>query len=141
MPRKPKSPEVPQGEIQVPNKRRYICPPDALWGGFINIRLNDNQREAFYEWEAANAAHIGGYHEDHLGEGIKSSFAYDEENQAFICTYTGRLVDMVQSRYSVSSRAGTITQALSLAVYKHEVLAEGDYIRFSGSVKEFLQFG
>ena len=88
-----------------------------------------------------NAAHIGGYHEDHLGEGIKSSFAYDEENRAFICTYTGRLVDMVQSRYSVSSRAGTITQALSLAVYKHEVLAEGDYIRFSGSVKEFLQFG
>lgn len=141
MPRKSKSPEVQPAVTQDKPPRRYVCAPDALWGGFINIRLTENQRETFYEWEAANAVHIGGYHEDHLGAGIKSSFAYDEENQAFICTYTGRLVDMVQMRYSVSSRSSTITQALALAVYKHEVLAEGDYIRFSGSVKEFLQFG
>jgi len=141
MPRKSKSPEVQKSEILVPNNRRFVCLPDAPWGGFINIRLSENQRNDFYEWEAANVAHVAGYHEDHLGEGIKSSFAYDEENQAYICTYTGRLVDMVQSRYSVSSRSGTINQALALAVYKHEVLAAGDYIRFSGSVKEFLQFG
>jgi hypothetical protein len=121
--------------------RRYVCPPDALWGGFINIRLSDSQRDDFHQWEASNAAHIGAMHEDHLYQGIKSSIAYDDENEAFIVTYTGRLVDMVQSRYSVSSRSSSLHQALALAVYKHDVMGEGDYKRFSSGVKEFMQFG
>lgn len=141
MPRKPSNkPEVPPSE-DPKEPRRYTCLPDALWGGFINIRISDSQRDDFHDWEAANATHIAAYHEDLLYQGIKTSFAYDDENQAFIVTFTGRLVDMVQSRYSVSSRAATLLQSLSLAVYKHVVLAEGDYIRFSSGVKQFMQFG
>lgn len=141
MSRKTKSVSPPQQTPESKVLRRYDCEQDAIWGGFINIRLSDEMRAHFHEWEAAYSAHISGYWEDHLGAGIKISFAYDETNSAFIVTYTGRLVGQVGSRYAVSSRAGTIQQALALAVYKHEVLAEGDYIRFSSGVREFLQFG
>jgi len=137
-----KNPVIPPQTVPVSHtERRYDCEDGATWGGFINIRINDDARETFHQWEAAYSAHISGYMEDHLAAGIKVSFAYDDVNQAFIVTYTGRLVDAVPSRYACSSRAGTITQALALAVYKHEVLAEGDYIRFSGGTKQFLQFG
>jgi len=141
MPRKTNNKGSEVEPVEISALRRYVCAPEATWGGFINIRINDKQREDFHDWEAANAAHVAGYFEDHLSEGMKISFAYDDENQAFIVTYTGRLVNMVGMRYAVSSRAGTVTQAMALAAYKHEVLAEGDYIRFSSSVKEFMQFG
>jgi len=141
MPRKSRKNDLDESSKDIATLRRYVCSPDALWGGFINIRINEKQREDFHDWEAANAAHVAGYFEDHLAEGMKISFAYDDENQAFIVTYTGRLVNQVGMRYAVSSRSATVTQAMALAAYKHEVLAEGDYIRFSASVKEFLQFG
>lgn len=139
----PKSKTSP--EFDTPQKNveqgKYWAPPDAGWGGFINVRISDTQREDFHAWEQANAAHIGAYYEDHLSEGIKFSAAYDRENESFVVSYTGRLVALSPDRFCVTSRAGTLPQALALAVYKHEVMAEGDYIRFGSSGKQFLKFG
>lgn len=141
MPRSRKtSPDLDTPEKNV-ERGKYWLPQDAGWGGFINVRLNDKQKDDFYAWEAAHAAHIGAYYEDHLGEGIKFSASYDRENECYIVTYTGKLVSLTHDRYSCTSRAGTLSQALALAVYKHEVMAEGDYIRFGSGGKEFLKFG
>lgn len=130
--------DTPQKNVE---QGKYWLPQDAGWGGFINVRLNDKQREAFHAWEAANVVHIGAYYEDHLSEGIKFGASYDRENECFIVTYTGKLVGISGDRFSCTSRAGTLGQALALAVYKHEVMAEGDYIRFGSGGKEFLKFG
>jgi len=141
MPKTPVStPALDTPEDNVP-QGRYWAPQEAGWGGFINVRLSDSQRENFHEWEAANSAHIGAFYEDHLGEGIKFSAAYDRENESYVVSYTGRLVAISPDRFCVTSRAGTLSQALALAVYKHEVMAEGDYIRFGSGGKQFLKFG
>lgn len=141
MPRKTTS----KSELDTPQKNteqgKYWLPPEAGWGGFINVRLSDKQREDFHSWEAANAVHIAGYMDDHLGEGMKIAFAYDRENECVIVTYTGKLVAMSGDRFCATSRASTTQQALALAAYKHEVMAEGDYIRFGSGGKEFLKFG
>lgn len=134
-----------KSELDTPTKNttqgKYWASPEAGWGGFINVRINDKQRDDFHSWEAANAAHIGAYYEDHLNEGIKFSAVYDRENECYVVSYTGALVGISSDRFSVTSRAGTLSQALALAVYKHVVLAEGDYIRFGSGGKEFLKFG
>lgn len=136
---------TPRSELDTPETNieqgKYWSPPEAGWGGFINVRLSDKQREDFHSWEASNSAHIGAYYEDHLCEGVKFSASYDRENECFIVSYTGRLVAISPDRFCVTSRAGTLPQALALAVYKHEVMAEGDYIRFGSGGREFLKFG
>lgn len=48
MARKRKSPVAPP-EKHVPDQQ-YDIPGDAPWGGFINIRLDEEQRTEFYNW-------------------------------------------------------------------------------------------
>lgn len=141
MPRKPKT----SPDLDTPAKNveqgKYWLPSEAGWGGFINVRMTEQAKEDFFSWESANAVHIAGYVDDHIGEGIKLGLAYDRENECVIVTYTGKLVAISPDRFCCTSRAGTTQQALALAVYKHEVMAEGDYIRFGANAKGFLSFG
>lgn len=114
----------------------YFCDPEAVWGGFINIRLDDEQKALFFEWLEGNAQFVSGYIEDLLGEEAKVTIVYDLANQCYVVTVAGTLVGGSTERYVSASRAGTLPEAFALTAWKHFVLAEGDYgnYRTNGSM-------
>lgn len=140
MPRKVKPPVLTSENL--PSNQPYLLPSDAPWGGFINIRLSEEQHEEFFAWDEENADHVSGYFEEMLGAGIKASFSYDAHNQCFILAVTGALMGSTPlSRFCSSSRAGTLPQVISLTVWKHVVLAHGDYGNYRPKNGSFMSFG
>lgn len=141
MARRKKSSDFPQ-ESPAPHSRgKYECKPDALWGGFVNIRLNDDHKAAFTEWQSQNSIYVWQAFEDLLGLGMKVSFGYDAENECTIVTFTGRLLAAADDRRCVTSRHATAELALALAVWKHTELARGYYDAFAGDDKRVMNFG
>lgn len=119
----------------------YYTDNEAVWGGFINIRLDDEQKSSFYAWYEDNHPTISKLLEDAICEGVKHGLAYDGKHQTFISTFTGALVLNSTERYVSTSRAGTMLEAIGLAVWKHFVLCDGDYGNYKPSNSAFLTWG
>ena len=119
----------------------YWLPPDAKWGGFLNVKLDEAQKSAFYRFADENR----GFHwlalDDALSQGLKFGATYDRENQAYVVTLTGALVVGSNERYCSTSRAGTLDEAIAVAMYKHDVMAQGDYSDFMPRTGTFKQWG
>lgn len=141
MPRKRKTPTDGDTQTGTTQQGIYWLPNDARWGGFINIRLGDGDREEFASWDAENPNVGWQVLEDVMGEGAKVGFAYDRKNQCVILTFTGALVANSNERYCVTSRAGTIREAIQLAGWKHFILAHGDYGAFSPKTGKLNNWG
>lgn len=139
MPRKKKNTPVP--ETKQVEQGVYWLPNDAAWGGFINIRLDEEQKSSFLAWFAATPEAIHPLLDDVLIEGMKVAFAYDRENQCYIVTFTGALVSNSNERYCATSRAGTLTECLGLACWKHFYLADGDYGNFKPKTGQMNNWG
>lgn len=140
MPRKKFTPkqDTPKQEVE---QGIFWLPSEAPWGGFVNVKLTDIQRKDFYAWYAEPPATLLTYLDDIIGEGMKVSFAYDRENQCYIVTYTGALMERRDSRFACSSRAATFEEALALSVWKHVVLALGDYGNWKPRTGEMFSWG
>lgn len=133
-----KTPLIEEKQIE---RGAYWLPNDAAWGGFINIRLDDEQKQTFFTWFADAGTAIHTLLDDVLIEGMKVAFAYDRENQCYIVTFTGALVGNSNERYCATSRAGTLTECLGLAVWKHFYLADGDYGNFKPKTGQLNNWG
>lgn len=127
MPRSKKS--IPS--LDTPDKTikqgKFWLSNDAPWGGFINVSLTDSDKEEFESWLVEHAAEVPSMLDDLLGEGMKYGCAYDRENQCYIATLTGALIEKSNVRCCVTSRAGTWREADALTVWKHYILCAGDY--------------
>lgn len=123
------------------NKPAFYCEPNAPWGGYINIRIDDKQKEQFFEWLEGNREHIIPSMIDMQATGLKFTMSFDHENDCFIVSVTGALVVPYPDRYCVTSRAGEMSQALALAVWKHYVVANADYTNWLPKTGGFKQFG
>lgn len=139
MPRVRKTPAIPNPTK--PIEQTYAVEPDAGWGGFINVRLGDEDHDRFSQWWSDHAVEVQGMFEDALGAGLKITFAYDAENQCFVCSWTGRLVSASKDRFCVTSRAGTLNEALALSVWKHVAYAHGDYSDYSPKERQLRLWG
>lgn len=126
MPRKKKS-NTPQVKV---DRGVFYCSPDAVWGGFLNVRLDAEQIEQFQGWFAVNGENFDHLFIEFLDEEGKVTAVYDRENQCYIVSFVGALCDGSNERYVSTSRASTFREATALAVWKHFVLAEGDYSNF-----------
>lgn len=127
----PRKKAVPTKNTPPPElKGEYWLPPEAEWGGFINIRLDDEQKQQFTEYYAAFSEEIPSALDDLLGKGMKFSVSYDHENQSYVASFTGRLVRSMDLRCSTSSRHSTFQEAVALLVWKHHAMADGDYGNF-----------
>lgn len=140
MPRKSK-PSVPQ-EQPATERQPYLLDSEAPWGGFINIRLEDEQKAQFFAWEEENNEHVSSYFDEMLGAGLKASFSFDATNECYILAVTGALMGSTpQSRFCSSSRAASLRQVMALTVWKHVVLAKGDYGNYRPKGGGFMSFG
>ena len=130
----PETPEVPRQPYKLDDK--------AKWGGFINIRLSDEQKAGFFAWCEKNPTVGGQLLDDMLGAGCKVTLAYDAEHEAYIVTVTGALVgEDPASRYASTSRAGTMNEVVALTVWKHFVLCDGEYGNYKPRDSSFMRWG
>lgn len=123
-------------------RQPYFLESDAPWGGFINIRLSDQQKEEFHAWQEDNHEFSARYFDEMLGSGIKASFSYDAHNECYVLAVTGALVlDIASSRFCSTSRAGSMAEVVDLTVWKHDVLARGNYGNYKPKTGAFLSWG
>lgn len=127
MPRKPKEPTINEAIAAKAAQGIYWLPNDAPWGGFINVNVNDSEKEAFGFWVVENERDVPAMLDDLLAEGMKYGVSYDRENECFIVTLTGGLVEKANLRCCVTSRSGTHGEAVALAIWKHYILCAGNY--------------
>lgn len=120
---------------------RFFCASDADWGGFINVRMTEELKERFYEWLGENQKHIIPSMIDMQSQGLKFTLSWDHENVCFIVTVTGALLAPYPERYCITSRAGEMSDAIGLAVWKHYELTKGDYGAYRPQSGGFGNFG
>lgn len=136
-----RSPRKPKPEDTQRQNRTYHLDSDADWGGFINIRLTDDQKLEFSTWYEENVNQGGFILDDLLGQGMKVGFSYDDENQCYICTFTGALVRDSAERWCMTTRASTFAEVIALSCWKHVHLAHGEYGGFAPKRGNFPNWG
>lgn len=120
----------------------YFSPADAEWVGFINIRLSDNQKLEFAAWWEKNDHLVGDAIEELLALGMKVAVSFDFQHDVFIVSVTGNLlIENPPSRASSTSRASSLREAYALVVFKHYVVAKGNYGNFRPKDSSFLSWG
>lgn len=139
MPRKQRDRNT-SARVDVNASRRYFCPTDADWGGYINLRVAEEERMDFDGWRVEEAANIAEYWQQALVDGLKFSVTYDAENSAYIATFVGAGCKADKARYSLSARGADLFEATELLLYKHMVLLDGDWSGFNPS-KGRVTFG
>ena len=139
MPRavKPKS----NGSFGDDNRTTSQRQVDPQWGGFLNLRLTEEEVASFKDWSSDPATQIWVIFVDVLNGDLKYSIAWDKENQCYIASLTGRLIPGQETRYATSARAMTWEEATALLLYKHTVLADGNWANFMPRTGTLNQFG
>lgn len=138
MPRARKNPDA--SSSSDPKQARRAA-DNAEWGGFINIAMTDEEKTAARNWITAFSGEVDSYLSDAVWEGLKLSVSADVSNECFIATFTGLPYLGSKLRCSLSARGATMWEATALLVYKHYVLAEGDWGKFTASGKKKDNFG
>ena len=126
MPRSRKSPKN-DAQSKVNSTGKYFLDGDARWGGFINVKLDDEQKERFVLWRDSSPSEGFVLFNSIVDEGMRCTLTYDGTNESYTCSFTGKLVSNSNERYCVTSRAGTMYDVMALAAWKHSILLEGSY--------------
>lgn len=113
--------------------RLYYCASEAPWGGYVNLRVSEDERQDFDDWTVEEAASLGRYLETATVEGLKLSVTYDAENSSYIATFTGAGCHGDKARYCLTARSSDLTEAINLLLYKHLVLLDGDWGAYAPS--------
>lgn len=113
---------------------------EVVWGGFINIRLTDENKADFERWFIAEQIRIWQYVEDALAQNLKISFSWDSENECYISSFIGAGVDGSNERYCLPARSNRLDESIALLVYKHVVICDcdwGGYMPRTGTVNNW----
>lgn len=91
--------------------------PKFEWKGFINVRLSEEQKAAFLEWDVQDSDVWDGV-ATYAEGGYKFNVSYSATNSSFNCTITGQPATGANSGWAVSSFAKTPYDAVRVALYK-----------------------
>lgn len=139
---------MPRGKRQAGSARKsdvnasrlYYCAADASWGGYINLRISEDERSDFDLWQTEEQANLSRFLESATVDGLKLSVTYDAENSAYIATFTGAGCHGDKARYCLSARSSDLNEAINLLLYKHLVLLDGDWGAYAPATGR-AQFG
>lgn len=138
MPRKSRKPDAVQSETGTPVDQKNV-----KWGGFIELRLDEDEKAVFERWDTQDAAGHWNMLMDALGNGLKFGLSYNSENDFYLATLTGSGVASVGllDRYCLTARAETASRAIALLLYKHFVILDGNWGSYSPRLKSADRFG
>lgn len=131
-----------EDKAQKPSPKSSAAKPTELeWGGFINLRLTELQKNDFKIWFTDNNDTVSDRVESLLIDGFKLSIAFNADNDTFSASVIGCLLVSSQKRYAVSAYAPNWWQAIALVIYKHFVIAEQKWDDFKPSKQGFDDIG
>jgi len=139
----PRAKKKPEEEKQLPLLRKYErdIDGDPEWGGFINVRIDAETKEQYKAWLEGEGQSYWKYLEDLLAEGLKFGLSWDAENNCYIATLVGFGCLVDDFRYCLNSRSDISGDATALLVFKHEVLARGDWSSYKPRSGHFESWG
>ena len=95
------------------------------WRGFVNIRLESQHKKAVKALRASiDGDWIEGKLLEFVSDGYQFSMSPDVENDAIICTLTGKTDDCTNCGFSLSQRHSDPLVALAALVFAHEEIAQ-----------------
>lgn len=102
---------------------------DDEWGGFVPLQLDEDEKQAFYQWWEEDPTLVRQNLDDSLAAGLKFTLTYDGGNQCYIASLSGRPDTLGQRAFTccLSARGGTFEEAIAVLIYKHSVRLGGDW--------------
>lgn len=91
---------------------------------FVNARLDAEDREDFLSWYKHKDTNLTDMIAQAMVQQYKFSFTWDDSNQCYIVTITGKADNPVNASRSMSSRSDDWYEALAMTLYKHYVLSQ-----------------
>lgn len=114
---------------------------DMVWGGYLNLRLTEEQKDQFEQYMLERAAEVCDRTDELLVVGFKISITFDAENDSYIASLTGALLpSMPDTLFCATARAETLARSWLLLVFKHFEIADGDwddYLPRTNSLRRF----
>jgi hypothetical protein len=95
----------------------------AVWLGFVDIALSDEQRAFVSEMNFTEESAFS-FLEELTDEGYKVSFTADTAHKSFITTATGSNPDCLNKGYSLSGRGPTLIGSLASLAFKHVTICD-----------------
>ena len=97
------------------------------WGAmeFINVTLTEQQKDEFKSWSKKQSASIADDIGQVMVDDYRLSCNWDDNNQCFIATLTGKEDQDFNSGKALSARSDDWYEAIALALYKHMVIFDG----------------
>jgi len=106
---------------------------EVEWGGFINVKLTSDEKEAYTQWLDGDGASFWAMLVDGISTGLKFGLSWDGENDCFVATYSGCGVVDDDRRYCLTARGATMESATALLVFKDVIMLEQDWGRYKPS--------
>lgn len=116
-------------------------PPEVVWGGFINIKVDDHTKLVFEEWYEHERQRIWEFVQDALADDLKFSVSWDRENQCYLSNLIGAGVVGSNERYCLPARAGRLDESFALLLFKHVVMCEKDWGQYRPATQTVNNWG
>jgi len=105
------------------------------WGGYLNVRLNEDQKQQFSQWYSELGDDVWELFLQSLMEGMKFSLTYDSGTDTYTACLTNspRHTCGVSSLYVLSAFAPDWRLAVAALMFKHYQLLGGTWENYSPS--------
>lgn len=114
---------------------------EVEWGGYINIRIDEETKLVYGAWLEGDGASFWALLEDAMAEGLKYGVSWDASNECYIATLTGNGMVGFNVRCCLSSRSSRFEDATALLMFKHVVMCEGNWGNFRPSTGKTMNWG
>lgn len=95
------------------------------WKGFANIPFGAQDKDKALHW--SKERDLWQEASDLVASDYKITLTVDQRSDAFVCSISCYDSDSPNYKHTMTSRAPTIDFALMVAIYKHIVIANGDW--------------
>lgn len=99
---------------------------------FVDVRLTAGQRDGFATWEVRESSDLVTLLQSLADDGYRVGVTWSGEHQAYTVSLTGRKPGGVNEGLCMTSFARGLETALWSAIYKHVIVAEGDWLSVGG---------
>lgn len=105
---------------------------------FVDVKLTADERDAFVAWAKAGEVDVIKVLQAFADDGYRVGVTWAGEQQSYTVSVTCRLAGSPNQGLCMTSFAKTLDVALMLALYKHQVIAEGQWLdAVGGGGEEF----